>query len=73
MGKQSVNKTRLDSVRTETTANTIFFMKFAQKMAALSELATKDTQKNVDSSKLEDTVHTMKMCLQTLKNHRPII
>ena len=42
------------------------FMKYAKKMAALAELATKDTQKNVDCSKLIDTVDTIKMYLQTL-------
>ena len=60
MSKQYVNITRLDSARTETTANTIMFMKYVKKMPALAELAIKDTQKNVDSSKLKDTVLTMK-------------
>ena len=59
MGKLSVNITKLDFARTDTTANTIMFMKYAKKMAALEELATKDTQKNVDGSELIDTVHTI--------------
>ena len=59
-GKQSVNTTRLDPPNTETTAIKSMFMTFAQKVAALADIATKDIQKNVHSSILPKTAGSMK-------------